>query len=384
MDLSPYYIYILIAAAAVFTVSLIYFIRKRRTVSPSDDPYIDALKKLIDRDKKAAFMLLQQAVKRGNAPTDAYIKLGELLRESGEAGKALQIHQSLTVKTNLSKEEKAELYRNLAEDYASLGRSDRAVKVLESAVRNSGIRDPQTYSQLAKQHHLLGEYDKAFDCLKDLKRIGSINNRELALYLTSSAEHLVESEDPKEARKLLQRALKLDPNCPPALLTLGNLEETVGRGDEAIQLWKQVAAVSPELAGTALQNLEKTLFQKGRFGEIEQIYLDVLSARNGDEAAILSLSLFYQKQGREEDALRLLEEFHADCPDSLGASIMLTSLYSKLGDGETFETFLGDSINHFTRSKDYICSSCGHETNLMRWHCPKCNAFDSFSSNDAN
>ena len=84
------------------------------------DPYIQALKLLVDGDKDAAFDRLQESVRSGSGPTDAYIKLGKLLRDRGELAKALQIHQSLTVKTDLSKNEKVELYMNLAADYARM------------------------------------------------------------------------------------------------------------------------------------------------------------------------------------------------------------------------------------------------------------------------
>ncbi|NIM19765.1 MAG: tetratricopeptide repeat protein [Candidatus Latescibacteria bacterium] len=382
MDALTYYI--IVASAVVVLGALLLFLIGRRRKAPSEqDPYVEALKKLVDGDSSAAFKLLEQAVKRGAAPTHAYVKLGELLRERGEAGKALQIHQSLTVKTNLSKRETAELYLNMAEDYACLGRPGRAVSVLETASNNFNIKDPQIRAFLAKQLHILGERDRAFESLKELKRLGHIGDRELALYLTTASEHHTGDKDPKETKRLLHKALKYDPDCAPALLALGNLEESAGKSDEAIRLWKRVAAVSPDLAGSALKNLERILFQRGRFGEIEQIYQDVLAVRNEDEEATLSLADFYTKQGREEDALRLLEDFHVSHQESFGCSLLLAALYSKLREGGILETFLDESVSHFYQGKRYSCNFCGHETEMMRWHCPKCNSFDSFSASNA-
>jgi len=305
------------------------------------------------------------------------------LRERGEAGKALQIHQSLTVRENISKSDRVELYLNIAQDYAVLARPDHAAASLEAAIKQYRIREPQVYAALAKYFHSLGQGQKAFDRLKDLKQSGDIGDRELALYLATAAESAVEKGDVREARKLLQRALKLDPACPAALLALGDIEEKEGRYDEAIRLWKQAAVVSRELSSIALHRLEKTLFQRGKFGEIEQIYRDVLSERNEDESAVLSLASFYRKQGREEDALVLLEEYHASHPQSLGGSLLLSSLYSSLRDSETLETFLDESINRLTFQQRYVCHSCGAVADVMRWHCPKCNSFDSYSTDNA-
>lgn len=379
MDLPNNYYYAFIALAVIVIFMIAAFtIRKSRKSTPTFDPFIEALKQLIDGDRNAAFNLLEQAVKRGNAPTYAYIKLGELLRERGETGKALQIHQSLTVRENLSKSDRMELYLNIADDYSHLARPAQSVAILESAMKRYNIKEPQLFAALAKQHNILGQRNSAFDRLKDLKRSGRIGDRELALYLATAAESAGEKGDNREARKLLQRALKLDPSCPAALLALGDIEEKEGRFDEAIRHWKQAALASQDLSSTALHHLEKTLFQRGKFGEIEQIYRDILAERNDDESAVLSLASFYRKQGREEEALALLEEFLASHPESLGGSLILSSLYANHRDSETLETFLDESINRLTFQQRYVCSSCGNAADIMRWHCPKCNAFDTF------
>jgi lipopolysaccharide biosynthesis regulator YciM len=80
------------------------------------DPYVDGLKALVDGDRETAFQHLERAVRGSDAPVDAYLRLGTLLRESGEVGRALQLHQSLTVKTSLSRRERAILHQELALD----------------------------------------------------------------------------------------------------------------------------------------------------------------------------------------------------------------------------------------------------------------------------
>jgi lipopolysaccharide biosynthesis regulator YciM len=384
-DFPRYYVYILIAIVVIFLFVVTLLLRRNKnTRTRPPDPYVEALKKLIGHDLGAAYSLLQQAVKRGNAPTDAYIKLGELLRENGEVVKALQIHQSLTVKTNLTRDEKAELFKNIALDYSQLGKPARAAGILESAIKTSHFKQAEMISLLAGQYHKLGQTDKAFDTLRELKRLDQINDRELALYLASAGENSLAAEDVKTARKYLQKALKLDPDCPTALFVLGDLEAKNGRGEEAIGLWKKTALASEDLAGPALEHLQKILFNEGKFGELEQINLDILARRAGDEAASLALAQFYQKQGREDDALQLLEEFTAGNQDSMGATVLLTSLYSKRGDHETLESFLNQAINRDITDRGFVCSSCNHKNMVMRWHCPECNSFDSFNSDHAD
>ena len=110
MDI-PFHYYVFIAGAILLAIGLVRLIARRGDdKTPAQNPYVEALKMIIDNDHEGAFRELNRAVKSGFAPTDAYIKLGNLLRARGEASKALQIHQSLTVKTNLTKPEKTELF----------------------------------------------------------------------------------------------------------------------------------------------------------------------------------------------------------------------------------------------------------------------------------
>jgi lipopolysaccharide biosynthesis regulator YciM len=122
------------------------------------------------------------------------------------------------------------------------------------------------------------------------------------------------------------------------------------------------------------------LFNEGRFSELEQINLDILARRPGDETASLALAQFYQKQGRQDDALQLLEDFCDGPRSSLGISVLLTSIYAQRGDSDRVESFLNKMISRGGAVLEYKCAQCNHREPLMRWHCPECNTFDSYNS----
>ena len=380
----PVHYYLFLGAILLIVVLFVYMMfRRTKHHAPAGNPYVEALKHLIEGSEETAYLNLQQAVRSGTAPTDAYIKLGALLRERGDATRALQIHQSLTVKTNLSKNEKLELFTNLAEDYAAIGNSAKAAQVLESAIRNLGLRDAAIYVMLAKHYHVLGEDIKAYETLKEAKKQGGLGDRELALYLTTAAERLVERGDLKEARKLAQKALKRDPECAPCLMLLGSIAEQTDNVDEAIGRWKRAAMLSPQLADTALAKLGSSLYDRGRFGDIENVYNEVRAARVADETASLSLAAFYRKQGRGEEAIQLLEDYLSVHPESVRGTMLLTSLYAKYRDTEALEGWLDKAVGEATRTESYTCAHCQLQSNAMRWHCPRCNSFDTFSTNHA-
>lgn len=385
MTPSEVFIYAGIAAVVIlFGIGLVATRRSRRRVRRAQDPYVEALASLVDGDKATAFLKLQESVRSGLAPTDAYIRLGKMLRENGDAAKALQLHKSLTVKSDLTREEKTELFVNIAKDYSTLGKPDQAVNVLETAVKKMNLKSRRVLKLLAREYHLMGDTEAAFGYLKELKKTDSIGDREISLYLFSAGEQKLDGGDDREARKLFQRALKYDQRNPSALYALGNLDERSGDEEEAIARWKKVALASPELSARALKSLERVMFQRGTFSEIERVYREVLEARPWDEYATLSLASFYKKQGRGAEAIEFLEEFKSMHPESVGATLLLTSLYATLRDAETLEKFLDENESYYTSVRNHACSACGFQSVLMRWHCPRCNRFDSFIESHEN
>lgn len=378
-DSTTLYIVAAVAVVLIFALSTAAVMRGRVGRERADDPYVAGLKAIIDGDRNGAYSSLQKSVKTGKAPTDAYVRLGRFLRDNGNPDKALQIHRSLTVKPNLTRREKIELFVNIAQDYSQLGNSGQAIRVLESAVSSMGLKDPEVFRLLAKEYNLVGKTEDAYRCLKEMKRAGTIGERELSLYLSTAGERLAEDGDLKEARKLLQQALKHDSENPVARLTAGNVEDKLGNEEGALDHWKEAALSSPELSVEALKNLERVMFQRGTFGDIERVYRDVLDARPWDEYATLALASFYKKQGRGDEAIEFLEEFRGMHPESVGPTVLLTSLYATHKGPDVLEKFLDENENDIAaRSRHYACAVCGFQSTSMRWHCPRCNSYDSF------
>ena len=343
-----------------------------------NDPYIEGLKLLVDDKKPQAFARLQEAIMAGAAPADAYVRIGRMLRENGDAAKALQVHKSLTVKTDLTREEKVAVYANVAEDYAALGHPERALETVEVATRRTGLRDPELSAVAARACHALGRTEEAYEHLKELKKGGGTSDREIALYLVTVAEADAEKGRSRDARKTLTRALRHDPECAPALVAMGRLEEQADDVVDAIRLWRQAARLSPDLAPVALRSLERALYQRGTFNEIEAVYRDVLENRPNDEHAALALASFYRKQGRMDDAMQLLEDYRGTNPTTVAGTVLLSSIYAARGDTDELETFLDRSDRMLARDDRYRCNACKFESHEMRWHCPRCNRFDTF------
>lgn len=367
---------------AAFALALAWLLRGRRErrVEHVSDAYADALRMLADGKSDEAFVELQRAVIAGNAPVDAYVRIGRMLRERGDAARALHVHRSLTVKSDLTQRERANIFTNVAEDLLALSQPERALRTIESAMRELNARDPALLAIGMRATHALGRSEETYEYLKELRKGGGVGEREMALYLVSIAETDSARGRTRDARRTLSRALRHDPECGPALLALGSLEEAAGDIDSALRHWSHAAHVSSELSPAALANLERVLYHRGTFNEIETVYRDVFDVRPTDEHAAVALASFYKKQGRTEAAISLLEEhLHAN-PGSTAGTVMLTALHAIHGDEYELERIFDRGGRLLQRPAHFRCV-CGRESELMRWHCPECNRFDSYARN---
>jgi tetratricopeptide (TPR) repeat protein len=102
---------------------------------------------------------------------------------------------------------------------------------------------------------------------------------------------------------------------------MGRLEEQSDDVVDAIRLWREAARLSADLAPVALRSLERALYQRGTFNEIESVYRDVLESRPNDEHAALGLASFYRKQGRMDDAMQLLEDYRGSNPTTVAGTV---------------------------------------------------------------
>jgi len=218
--------------------------------------------------------------------------------------------------------------------------------VLDGAVSRLGLRDPSVQRLLARESHRMGRFDRAYNYLRELKKTGDVGDDELADYLARAGMVQHEEGKDREAKRTLHRALKHDPRCGRAHMVLGDIAELEGDGAEAIEHWRSAARLSAELAPRALSQLERVTFRRGNFSQMESIYRQVLEDRVDDEDTTLSLASFLRKQGRDEEAIRLLEEFNEAHPISIGVMALLARLYLHT-DSDRLERFLQANVERF-------------------------------------
>jgi len=336
------------------------------------DRYSEGLRLLLDGEKNRAYRILREVVKTNPDNIGAYLKLGDLLRERGEAEKALRVHKELILRPNLRKDDRPSILRSLALDHIELGQDSSAIMVLEELLKNNV---PQLWAleNLLPLYEKGGLWDQACGVRQRIAKLkGEDATADLALYKVSAGENLASQGELKKARSYFKEALKLNPQCAAAYFWLGNSYHREERWDEAVEWWKRLAGQIPPKGFIGFKKLEEALYKLGKFGEVTDIYQRILEREPGQRETILALVDIYEKQGKIDEAIDLCERFR---DSSQEVATILAKLYAQKGDlAKTQEVISG----LLERDRVFVCRWCGYRSAEPLWRCPQCQRWRGF------
>ena len=374
-------IVIAVLVCAVLLLSVMVFLQRKKRGRARRSKYIEALYALIKGKKDDAYMLLSSAVRSGENDIDAYIQLGDLMRERGQAEKALQLHRGLTVRSTLTFDDEKAIQLAIANDLAALGKIERAVSALETVRKKR--RDADVLSALHRLYHIQGDFDNAYSVLRELSRVdGSVTPPMRASYLTSVACALIDSGDSEKSGKYLDKARKEDRACTGALYLSAGLAMDRGDLDRAAKRWEELLLIDMGYFPEVAPRLEKALFESGRFDELEGILSRLLTDFPSDPLLLASLAGFYAKKGEITRGIDLLENERGKMARNSYMTISLASLYLK--DGRTDEALSILEENNRIPSVLYSwkCGICGETYGTSLGFCRACCSFDSINKDE--
>ncbi len=369
-------IVITVLALAVVLLSVIVLLQRRKRGTGRRSMYVEALYALIEGRKDDAYSLLSSAVRNGEDDIDAYIQLGNLMRERGQADKALQLHRGLTVRPGLGFDDEKAVQIAIAQDLASLGKTERAVAALETVRRKR--KDADVLAALQELYHTRGDYENSYDALRDLSRIdNSITPLMRSSYLTSIACMKIESGDIDGAAKYLDKARKEDASCPGALYLSAGLAMDKGDLDRAVRMWEDLLSVDMGYFPEVAARLEKALFESGRFDELEGILSRLLEKYPAESLLLSTLAGFYAKKGEISRGIDLLEGERGRVSGNNKLAVSLASLYIKSGRTDEALSVLEENDRIPSAAGSWKCGSCGEAFGTSLGFCRACCSFDS-------
>ncbi len=340
------------------------------------DHYRAALNRLVHDDPSGAIESLRLVIQAGRAPADAYIQMGNLLRQRGDHVAAFQLHQSLTVRQDLSADEQIANLRALVDDYRALGQREEALATLQRLV---GLRrDAPTLRELARETLVADRYDEAHALLRDAAKLdATIGKTERAAFLAAIGERYRARGQIDAARHWLQLALKEDDANAQALDGMGELATAQGDLESALYYWQKLVFAGPPTSAGVNAKLERVYFELGKFGEIERVYAQVLEKRPRDVQTLLASARIALKKGETGDAERLLKTALEAAPDASEALQLLGNVY--LDENRTRD--LRDLLAAFVARTPVASRGCGRSacphasSGMPPGYCTECGRF---------
>ena len=361
---------------AAWTISQGYEVPRPR---PQDTAYQRGVNALLSGHREEALAEFAESVRENSDNIDAYIHMGNLLRERGEAQRAFSMHRELTVRPGQTPAQRKAVHEGLVLDLIALGRAEEAVAEAR-ALREHDRRNGQAIRLLQQAYESAGDWDRAYEMRAELHRTsGERNPGELALYRAAIGEALLRAEKLDDAKHSFKEALRLQRSLPAALLRLGDIYYQRGRVERALVLWKGLAEAHPQLAHLVLGRLEAASFEQGRMSEMGQAYEEILARNPRDARTLTALARMHLKRGDLAEAHRALHEALEVDPQSLAARLELVNVYRRRGELARALDEMESLLRGMGEAEHFLCRNC-HASSDEYWiRCPQCQAWTPYA-----
>jgi len=333
--------------------------------------YFKGLNFLLNEQQDQAIDAFIEAVQNDPDTSELHFALGNLFRRRGEYERAVRVHEHLMSRGDLTQPERERAQHALALDFLKAGLLDRA----EAALRKLEGTPFEEEARLA----LLSIYERSRDWANATQIAARLGNSSHGSFSTRQAHYLCEQAsasvatgDTAMALDALNQAVAMAPASARPLIDLAKLQNQLGQAQEAFKTLGTLTRVAPQalpLAASLLANVAKST------GE-QQSALALLQA---GYAQTPSIDLIEAIVKLEKDALSARDWYvtHMEREISLVAA-------SKWIAGEKLEdehrhTLVQRAMDQATKPlMRYRCAACGFEATQHFWHCPGCQAWDSY------
>ena len=216
------YLYLILILISLGVLGFFIF-RKPKKKQPTQSIYTKALNSIIQGETKVALKHLKDVVKQDTNHIDAYLQIGNILREEGNIEAAIKIHRSLTVRPNLGRSVYRQIHKSLALDYYKNGNLSRAkeeaLKVVKSNKKNLWAN--QFLLEISEDQN---DWKEAAQLSKTVQRIKSSKNPEqLSRFLVFQSMDKLKNHQSNEAIILLKKAIKNSPTFSLPYQKLGDV-----------------------------------------------------------------------------------------------------------------------------------------------------------------
>ncbi|PYR89455.1 MAG: hypothetical protein DMF84_24870 [Acidobacteria bacterium] len=355
--------------------------RRRARESPH---YMLGLNFLVANQIDPAIAELTKAAHAAGDPLEIHLILGNLYREKGQVGRAIQEHQSLLQRPNLRKLEHANVLLCLGLDYRRGGFVDRAIEAFTEVLR----LDPQNQyalSNLEKLHEEQHQWHEAYATRQKLAALPGASEESprhseiLAFLEFELGQDALKRMDYADAARRFEAAIDLDARNAPAHLSLGDVRFYEGKTADAVSAWERLIDASPERAYLAFSRLEGAYPKMSAPDRFPALCERLITANPQDWRARLALARHLSAQGRPTDAIELLFEAIGHNPHALALHQTIWQTLSTLNlPADLVGRYIELTRDAIFYLDPHICVRCRYRSTELLWQCPHCHEWNTF------
>jgi lipopolysaccharide assembly protein B len=351
---------------------------RERTGFRTSPHYTQGLHYLGAGHLELAISELRKVAREDPEAVEVALVLGNLLRQAGQVERAIQTHQGLLARPDLSRTERAYALACLGTDFRAAGFLDRASRTFEEVLEV----DPKNLHALVgkqKLHEDQRQWKEAYEIQTRLSRLRKTDDTVVLGYLQAEMGHEARrAGDVEAAEKAYRTALILDARVFPARLGLADLHAARNPAKAAIILEEAVQA-SPERAYLAFDGLARAYAACGEPSRFAAVCERIVGSDPRDWRARLALARHLAGEGRQDEAFGLLLRALDANPYVLAVHIETWRTLRALGISDDLVGRYVDTAEAAVFYRDpHICTGCRYRADDMLWRCPHCHEWNTF------
>lgn len=308
--------------------------------------------------------------------------LGNLYREKGQVGRAINEHQSLLQRPRLSKLEHANVQLCLGLDYRRGGFVDRAAAAFTEVLK----LDPNSEAALVNLEKLQEDqhqWQDAYVTRRRLAQLAGPPDQPKSQSILAFLENEIGLQALKEARldeaaRRFQAAIDLDPCIVTAFINLGEVQMQQGDVPAATATFERALEVAPDRAYLALDRLERA-YAESNPERFPALCRNLIEASPREWRARMALARYHNARSEPYEALELLLEALEHNPHALAIH---QSIWNTLSVLDLPRTLVARYIEVTRQSVFYldphVCTRCRYRSTELLWQCPHCHEWNTF------
>ena len=357
-----------------------WFDRRRARESPH---YILGLNFLVANQIDLAIEELTRAASVDPDALEVHMILGNLHREKGQVGKAINVHQSLLQRPRLNRLEHAYVLLCLGLDYKRGGFVDRALEAFTEVLRLDP-KNEYALMNLQKLHEEQHQWTEAYDTRERLSQLAATDARSQSQAILAFLENEIGLEafrrrDCAEAARRFGAAIALDASAVPAYINLGDVRAAEGDERGAAEIWEKLVDISPDRAYLAFDRLEALGRRTGHPERFTRLCRRLIDENPQDWRARLALSRHLAAAGQPREALDLLFAALVQNPHALSIHQAIWRALGQLHHPAALVDRYGELTEHAVFYLDpHVCVRCRYRSTELLWQCPHCHDWNTF------